>query len=86
MSTPRLLPGVRLQRDVVREQWVIQAPERVIELDEIAHAVLQRVDGKRDVEAIVASLVEEYGADADEVRTDVLGLLDDLAGKRILLL
>lgn len=83
MSTPRLLPGVRIQRDAVREQWVIQAPERVIELDEIAHAILRLVDGTRGVDAIVALLAEEFGADPDEVRTDVLGLLDDLAGKRI---
>lgn len=83
VSVPRFFPGVRIQRDRVRERWVIQAPERVIELDDIAHAILSLVDGARDVDAIVTSLAAEFGADASEVRTDVLDLFADLAAKRI---
>ena len=61
-AVPRFPSGVRLQHDRARDQWVLLAPERVVELDEIAHAVLARVDGAASVESIVRALAEEYGA------------------------
>ncbi len=85
-AVPRLPAGVRLQRDRARDQWVLLAPERVIELDQIAHAVLARVDGRADVAAIVAALAAEYQADPAQVRSDVLELFATLADKRLLAL
>lgn len=82
----RLAPGVRLHRDAVREQWVLLAPERVIELDDIAYEVLSRLDGQRDIDALVALLAHDFQADPAEIRSDVLELLDTLIGKRMLLL
>ncbi|MCF5928581.1 pyrroloquinoline quinone biosynthesis protein PqqD, partial [Xanthomonas perforans] len=32
-SQPALRAGVRLQHDRARDQWVLLAPERVVELD-----------------------------------------------------
>ena len=83
-SVLRFPVGVRLQHDRTREQWVLQAPERVVELDEIAHAVLTHIDGRTDVEAIVAALAAEYGADAGEIYGDVLELFASLLEKRML--
>ena len=83
-STPRFLPGVRLHHDQTRGQWVILAPERVIELDDIAHAIVQRCNGERRIETIVAELADEFDATTDEVSGDVMALIDDLIGKRIL--
>ena len=83
-AVPRFPAGVRLQHDRAREQWVLLAPERVVELDEIAHAVLARVDGAADVGAIVAALAAEYDADAEQVRGDVLELFASLLDKRML--
>lgn len=83
-SVLRFPVGVRLQHDRAREQWVLQAPERVVELDDVAHTVLTHVDGRRDVEAIVAALAAEYGADAGEIYSDVIELFARLLEKRML--
>lgn len=83
-SAPRFLPGVRLHHDKARGQWVILAPERVIELDDIAHAIVKLCDGQRTVQVIVQELATEFDATPDEVSDDVLALIDDLIGKRVL--
>lgn len=83
-AVPRFPPGVRLHHDTTRQQWVVLAPERVIELDDIAYAVLALCDGLRDVDGIVAILAREYDADPAQVRGDVLALIDDLAARRVL--
>jgi hypothetical protein len=41
-------------------------------------------DGKRTVEMIVQELATEFDATPDEVSEDVLALIDDLIGKRVL--
>ncbi|MBN6152420.1 pyrroloquinoline quinone biosynthesis peptide chaperone PqqD [Xanthomonas sp. AmX2] len=83
-SCPRLAPGVRLQHDRTREQWVLLAPERVVELDEIAHAIVSRCDGQRPLTAIAHELAGEFDADPDEVQRDVLELAAQLFDKRLL--
>lgn len=85
-AVPRFPAGVRLQHDRARDQWVLLAPERVVELDEIAHAVLARVDAASDVEAIVQALAAEYGAEPAQVRGDVIELFATLLEKRMLML
>nr|WP_237561504.1 pyrroloquinoline quinone biosynthesis peptide chaperone PqqD [Frateuria defendens] len=75
---------MRLRRDLVRDQWVLLAPERVIELDDIAYEVVSRIDGVRSVDALVDILAAEFDADRAQVAADVLDLLDDLVAKRVL--
>jgi pyrroloquinoline quinone biosynthesis protein D len=82
-SRPVLASHARLQRDAVREQWVVQAPERLFVLDDVAHAVLSRCDGGLSVAEIAAELGAEFDAPVDEIRGDVLELLQDLAHKGI---
>lgn len=79
--TPRFRPGVRLHHDRVRDRWVLLAPERVVALDEVAHAVLAKVDGATSLDAIAAALAAEYDADAAEIRADAGALLGDLAAR-----
>ena len=50
-SAPRLARGMRLQFDKQRDQWIIQAPERVFVLDAIAREILQRCTGEATVTA-----------------------------------
>ncbi|MCD7097422.1 pyrroloquinoline quinone biosynthesis peptide chaperone PqqD [Stenotrophomonas sp. MMGLT7] len=83
-TRPALLPGVRLHRDRHRGQWVLLAPERVIELDEVAYAVLSRCDGSRTLERIVDELAGEFDAPAAQIRPDVAELLQQLLDKRLL--
>lgn len=83
-SIPRFPRGVRLQYNAQRQQWMVQAPERVFIPDEVALAVLQRVDGRTSISAIVDTLARDYAAPRDVIRQDVLDLLRDLAGKGVI--
>jgi pyrroloquinoline quinone biosynthesis protein D len=81
---PRLPRGVRLTQDSVRARHVLLAPERIIEIDDIAAEILALVDGKRSLSALVAELAARFEAPEAEIGADVSALLDDLAQKRML--
>jgi pyrroloquinoline quinone biosynthesis protein D len=82
-SRPALATHARLQHDAVRQQWVVQAPERLFVLDEVAHAVLSLCGNGLTVAEIADQLGVEFDAPPDEIRGDVLELLQDLAEKGI---
>ena len=83
-SVPQLPTGVRLQFDKKRDQWVVQAPERLFVLDAVAHEVLKRCDGEATVAGIVEELAAAYSAPRDVILKDVCALLQDLMDKRVL--
>ncbi|MBB3826956.1 pyrroloquinoline quinone biosynthesis peptide chaperone PqqD [Xanthomonas campestris] len=83
-SQPALRAGVRLQHDRARDQWVLLAPERVVELDEIALVVAQRFDGVRSLAQIAVELAAEFDADTTEIEADVIELTTTLHQKRLL--
>lgn len=80
---PRLPRGVRLKFDETRGEWLLLAPERVVKVDSIAVAILQRCDGKATIESIVDDLAATYAADRARIDADVRGLLNGLAAKRM---
>ncbi|NWH08273.1 MAG: pyrroloquinoline quinone biosynthesis peptide chaperone PqqD [Alphaproteobacteria bacterium] len=80
-SRPSLRRGVRLQFDSARQRWLLQAPERIVLLDEIAHAILTRCDGNVSVAAISEDLARQYAAPKEEIERDVSELLQELADK-----
>ena len=82
-TVPKLRPGVRLQYSEPRQQWIVQAPERVLMPDEIAVAVLKRCDGIATVAAIGEALAREYDAPPEVVTGDVVEMLQDLADKGV---
>jgi pyrroloquinoline quinone biosynthesis protein D len=77
VNRPRLVDGVRLQYDEVREQHLLLVPEGAVRLNETAVHVLELCDGERSVEQIASALSERYsGADvADDVRELLGGLV-----------
>lgn len=83
-STPRLASHARMQFDKHRDQWVVQAPERLLVLDAIAHEILQRCDGNATVDAIIEDLAGKFAAPRDVIARDVNALLQDLADKGIM--
>ena len=74
-SRPALGSRARLQTDPVTGEPVLLYPEGLLQLNETAHAVLSRCDGRATLDDIVASLAAEYEADADTLRADVLECL-----------
>ena len=83
-SRPHFATGVRLHHDEARDCWVLLAPERVVLLDDIAHAVLQRCDGAATLDGIVDLLAREYQAPREQIDADVRALLGTLVAKRML--
>lgn len=81
---PRLAPHVRLFFDRRREQWVIQAPERVLFPDEIALAIVQRCDGARTMPEIIDDLAREFDAPREEIARDVSHLIEHLGSRGVL--
>lgn len=49
--------------------------------DDVAVAILQRVDGTRSIAAICADLAETFNAPPEAIERDVVALLQDLADK-----
>jgi pyrroloquinoline quinone biosynthesis protein D len=78
-----ILPrGVRLHWDRVRRSHVLLAPERVLMLDEVGHAILSRLDG-RTHGALVAGLAADFGALEAHVGSDVAEFLGGLVRERL---
>tara|TARA_B100000929_G_C15234858_1_gene327655 strand:- start:48 stop:350 length:303 start_codon:yes stop_codon:yes gene_type:complete len=72
----------KLRFDKARDKWIILAPERVFELDEVAYEVISRCDGERSIEQVVDSLSEKFDqVSSDVIRTDVTSMLQNLADK-----
>jgi pyrroloquinoline quinone biosynthesis protein D len=76
-EAPKLAPRVRLHGDGSK----LLAPERILELDDIAQAVVRQFDGKRRVSDIAAALAKEYNERESVIRADIDTLVKDLAAK-----
>jgi pyrroloquinoline quinone biosynthesis protein D len=80
-AQPILPRYVRLHHDAGRGRWVLLAPERIIEPNEIALDVLQLCDGTRDLTAIAEELARAYDAAPAQIQADITELLQDLADR-----
>jgi len=82
-SRPYLPRHIKLRQDAARGGWTILAPERVFTPDEIAVAVLRLCDGNHTVDAIARELSTAYNAPVDDIRGDIVAMLQDLADKGV---
>lgn len=80
---PYLPRGVFLADDRVRGIRVLQAPERALQLDAIGDAILQEMDGQRDLAAIIRTLAARYDAPEDQIAGDVRDFLTSLIERRV---
>ena len=84
---PKLPRHAKLRYDEPRKKWIINAPERVFELDEIAGEVMQLVNGESSISVIIDELVKKFdGAPRDVIAKDVLTMLQPLADKGFIIL
>jgi coenzyme PQQ biosynthesis protein PqqD len=82
-SKPCLARGVRLQKDASTGEPVLLFPEGVLHLSETAREILTQCDGQQTVSNIIASLAEEYDAEPETLRADVLECLVDLYQRKL---
>ena len=82
-SKPVLPRGVRLTENP-QQGWVLVAPERVFKADGIASMILQRCDGTVSIAQMADEFAAAYNAPRDRILSDILGLLQTLADKRLL--
>lgn len=80
LSMPR---HVKMRHDAGRGRWIILAPERLFDPDEIAVEVLKLCDGDRKVADIVAAMAKEYNAPEAEIKDDIIAMLQDLSDKGV---
>jgi pyrroloquinoline quinone biosynthesis protein D len=83
---PKLQSFVRLQYDDTRERWVLQAPERVLVLDETGKDIVVLCDGKLSIGAIVERFVAVYDAPRDVISHDVNAVIQLLNDKGMLVI
>jgi|TARA_B100000315_G_scaffold233494_1_gene246662 pyrroloquinoline quinone biosynthesis protein D len=80
-SKPKLPRHAKLRFDKARDKWVILAPERVFELDEIAHAVISLCDGETTLVGVIDKLAEKFEAPREVIARDVANMLQRLADR-----
>jgi len=80
-SVPKLPRHAKLRFDKPRDKWIILAPERVFELDDIAHEVISLCDGERSLAQVVDTLAEKFKDPRDVIAKDATAMLQDLADK-----
>lgn len=81
---PFLPRGVRLHHDKVRDKTVLLAPERTLFLDDIGHAILKELDGRRSIAEISAHLAALYDAPPEAIAGDVEDFIAGLVDKRVI--
>ncbi len=84
MSGPRpsLVSRARLKWDAVRNTHVLLLPEGLLMLHGAAGVVLEKTDGVRDLDAILAALWAEFPeVDPDEIRRDTRELFQSLTDR-----
>lgn len=82
-TKPQMPRHIKMRHDAGRGRWIILAPERVYDPDDVAVAVLKLCDAKRTVDDIAATLSTEYQAPLDVVTADIISMLQDLADKGV---
>ena len=82
-ARPTFPKGVRLEIDSTTHKSVLLYPEGVVELNETAHEILFRCDG-RTLSEIISELAEEYEADSNALAADVRDTLSDLQRRKLI--
>ena len=78
---PRFPHGVRFREDKARSGFILVAPERIFNADDVAVEILKRCDGRRSFGEILLELTEVFTADVSVIRPDVESFLEDLRQK-----
>mgnify|MGYP002870647931 FL=1 len=80
-TVPRFPKHVKFRHNKARDEWVILAPERLVNLDQIAVEILKMVDGEKKVKEISAELSKKFNAPEETIISDVKEMLQNLSDK-----
>jgi hypothetical protein len=58
--------------------------DELFTMNETGKAIWDRLDGERSLQGVVVALAEDYQAAPGEIERDVLGLVEELVRRRIL--
>lgn len=83
-SRLRFAPHVKFRHDETRGRWVVLAPERLLLPDEQAVEILKLIDGSVSVDAVIDDLARRFEAPRNIIAADVIGMLQDLTDKGVL--
>ena len=64
--------------------WIGDLEDEMYSLNETGKAVWDRLDGKKSLKEVLAELSAEFEAPAREIEKDLIGLVDELVRRRIL--
>jgi pyrroloquinoline quinone biosynthesis protein D len=84
-TRPAMPRHIKLRHDAGRGRWILLAPERLFDPDDTAVSVLKLCTGEHSVTQIVEALSKEYSAPPEEIRGDVVAMLQELADKGVLI-
>jgi hypothetical protein len=59
--------------------------DELFTLNDTGKAIWKQLDGSNSLDAIVTNLVQEYAADRDEILQDVMGLMDELVRRKMVI-
>ncbi|QHW29587.1 pyrroloquinoline quinone biosynthesis peptide chaperone PqqD [Paenibacillus rhizovicinus] len=76
---PKLRSPGRIKYDKVRQMELLLLPERIVELNEAAGAILRHCDGQRTIEQIIGELEAKYNQTG--LRDDIVEFFDAAAEK-----
>ena len=76
---PKIAPGYRLQWEEVQQCNVLLYPEGMVQLNDSASFILEKLDGKRNVAEVTAALEEESGE--PDLKADVLEFVVEAVGR-----
>lgn len=85
-TVPRFPHGVRFREDKARGAFILVAPERIFNADEVSVEILKRIDGKASLGEILEALSLIFAADLAVIRPDVESFLLDLQSKQMVTL
>tara|TARA_B100001057_G_scaffold153159_2_gene153299 strand:+ start:2181 stop:2477 length:297 start_codon:yes stop_codon:yes gene_type:complete len=80
-TVPRFPKHVKFRHNKARDEWVILAPERLVNLDQIAVEILKMVDGVKEVKEIAGELSKKFNAPEETIISDVKEMLQNLSDK-----
>jgi len=73
-SAPALSSMFRLQWEEVQQSWVLLYPEGMVKLNGSAGEIMKRLDGQKNVIALIAELEKDF--ETTGLQNDVLAFLE----------